>query len=246
MARIDDQIAKSADSVLKFLMVKNVKTMSYRDFAITALSYNRYASDSNTKYLVDHLSDVELTNDGTYNDSLDRVLAEIRRNIYSGTYSAKEEVEMLRKIGKALEWINKFQSVNVSPEIILQSKSIVLAEDILERAQEKCPVKEMPDGSRPATLLNSGDWHLTDTGFEVGFYTPYAWFAHENIAGKSTAHHPMHHVKYFGKIWYSYNCTGDGKFLELAAQEVFPTKTIVCSNEDGAVVFRYEWDWGWI
>ena len=33
MARINDQIAKSADSVLKFLMVKNVKTMSYRDFA---------------------------------------------------------------------------------------------------------------------------------------------------------------------------------------------------------------------
>ena len=112
MARINDQIAKSADSVLKFLMVKNVKTMSYRDFAITALSYNRFASDSNTKYLVDHLADIELTNDGTYHDSLDKVLVEIHRNIYSGVYSDKEEVEMQRKIDKALEWIYKYILTN--------------------------------------------------------------------------------------------------------------------------------------
>ena len=116
----------------------------------------------------------------------------------------------------------------------------------MERAQEKCPVRELPDGSRPATLLNSGAWHATDTGFEVGFYTPYAWYAHENIAGTTTARHPEHEIKYYGRHWYSYDCTGDGKFLELAAQEVFPTRTIVCSNENGAVVFRYEWEWGWI
>ena len=246
MDRINDQIAKSADSVPKFLMVKNVRTMSYRDFAITALSYDRFSRSSATKYLVDHLADIELTNDGTFHDSLDKVIAEINRNIYFGVYSAKEIDAMQTKIDKALAWIDKFRKVNVQPEAVLQSKSALVAEDILERAQEKCPVRVLPGGSRPATLLNSGDWHLTDTGFEVGFYEPYAWFAHENIAGTTTAIHPIHSVKYFGRHRYSYNCTGDGKFLELAAQEVFPSRTIVCSNEDGAVVFRYEWDWGWI
>ena len=246
MARINDQIAKSADSVLKFLLVKNVKTMSYRDFAITALSYDRFSRSNETRYLVNNLEDIEITNDGTFHDSLDKVIAEINRNIYSGVYSTEEADAMQTKIKKALDWIDKFQKVNVTPEAILKTQSVVVAEDILERAQEKCPVRELSNGARPATLLNSGDWHLTDTGFEVGFYTPYAWFAHENIAGKTTAHHPTHHIKYFGKHWYSYNCTGDGKFLELAAQEVFPTRTIVCSNDNGAVVFRYEWDWGWI
>lgn len=246
MARINDQIAKSADSVLKFLMVQNVRTMSYRDYAITALSYDRYARSSETRYLVDHLGDIELTNDGTFHDSLDKVIAEINRNVYFGVYSTEEIDAMQSKINKALDWIDKFRKVKISPEIIMQSQAAIIAEDILERAQEKCPVREMPNGNRPATLLNSGDWHTTDTGFEVGFYTPYAWFAHENIAGTTTAHHPMHDIKYYGRHWYSYNCTGDGKFLELAAQEVFPTRTIVCHNENGAVVFRYEWDWGWI
>ena len=246
MARINDQIAKSADSVLKFLMVKDVRAMSYRDFAITVLSYSRYSNDPDVKYLVNHLGDIELTNDRTYHDSLDRVLAEINRNIHSGAYSTNEITEMQNKIDRALAWIDKFQKIKVAPTVVLEAQSAILAEDILERAQEKCPVRELPDGSRPATLLNSGAWHATATGFEVGFYTPYAWYAHENIAGRTTAHHPEHEIKYYGRHWYSYNCTGDGKFLELAAQEVFPTRTIVCSNENGAVVFRYEWEWGWI
>lgn len=256
--RINDKVQKSVDSALALLQkgLRAGNHFSPRDMSIVLAAVYAKTRDPKVKDLQDKLDGViegitvippgipaGINFDKLVRDVKDEIVNSVKTGKYT-SYKAqilKDQLLLLKEI------LDEYNHIDFS---VLEQNVIdlaLVAQAIMTLAQDKCPVRELPDGSKSGTLINSATYNVDETGFTVGFYTPYAFYAHENIAGKRTAHHPIHNYKYYGYTYHSYNCGGDGKFLELAVQEVFPNRTIAVSwAAGGGVEWRYNKSWGWI
>jgi hypothetical protein len=254
--RINDKVQKSVDSALALLQkgLRAGNHFSPRDMSTVLAAVYAKTRDPKVASLQGKLGELVLDMDangrptGIAFDKLVRdVKDEIVNSVKTGKYTSYKAQILKDQLLLLKEILDEYNHIDFS---VLEQNVIdlaLVAQAIMTLAQDKCPVRELPNGSKPGTLINSATYNVDETGFTVGFYTPYAFYAHENIAGKRTAHHPIHHYKYYGHTYYSYDCGGDGKFLELAVQEVFPNRTIAVSwAAGGGVEWRYNKSWGWI
>lgn len=247
--RINDKVAKSADQLLAFMqeITRSSMHLGYQEYAsAVAVLIKRFPGDRSILRLRTMLDSAEMVEASRSYDSLENQIKTLERRLATEPLSVAARLRLVKKIEVYKTFMKEFEEAIKKHEFNLSRTLEVIAMDIMIRAISKCPIRKDIHGNSSGVLANSADYSVTSTGFTVGFYVPYAWFAHENIAGKVKAKHPVHYIKYFGRVIGSYHCGGDGKFLELAVQEVFPDKKIVCENEDGAVTWTYDISWGWI
>lgn len=126
----------------------------------------------------------------------------------TGAYKAADNI--IKDINTTRMWITKYKNwvsnIRLMNNIVNQEQLVRLGLSILGRAVELCP--------KETGLLRSSGLLIEQPGeVIITFTAPYASYVHENL----NIVHPIHGDR---------DCGGRAKFLELAAQEFFPNKTV--------------------
>lgn len=133
--------------------------------------------------------------------------------------------DLIKKINSTQNWLKEFEVLKNKQKKLFSAQLSILemsrlnkeyllnvARMILARAIEITPYKT-------GYLRRSGFVNETDYGVLISFAAPYASYVHENMNNR----HPI----------------GQAKFLEQAAQEFFPDKTIWVEYHDSGVIMIY-------
>ena len=241
MKRINDVAADAADDVLAWLQGVGEDKRSYRWY-VSAVNFYKRAGyvGSELSWLDQHSDWIKIADEHEYNQSVRDAIDSLKYLMSNPDITLEEFKALEKQLANCMEYVARFEKFRQQVDLTITADFRTLAEIILLRAMEKCPVKT-------GELIKSGGYDVYPDGFEVWFSSSHAWFAHENCTskGRETADHPIHHVQgYKGHTGYYYNCHGGGHFLENAVQETFPDLQLVGDNYiqndgDGGIFWRY-------